>query len=135
MHTLKSFRLNRVGHTAVWCVRFILLLVTCHISLSAIAQATGSWQIYPAYTVCTKSIPVGNRVYALMETNLMAYDTEDSSITTWHSMNGLNDVGIQYVDYSADAQRLILVYDNGSALCGIPDEDRRSIFGHPGICA
>ena len=42
-----------------------------------------SWQIYPAYTVCTRNIPAGNRIYALMESKLMAYDTEDETITTF----------------------------------------------------
>ena len=92
--------------------------------LNVSAQAIDSWQVYPAYTVCTKSIPVGNRVYALMESNLMAYDTEDGSITTWNSLNGLNDVGIQFVDYSAEAGRIILVYGNGNIdLLSTTDDD------------
>ena len=78
------------------------------------AQTIGSWQIYPAYTVCTRNIPAGNRIYALMESKLMAYDTEDETITTFDWNTQLNDVSVQYLHYSADAHRLILVYDNGN---------------------
>lgn len=115
MNMLKTFHINRLPNAAaLWSVRLILLVCTFHFSLFTYSQVIDSWQVYPAYTVCTKSIPVGNRIYAQMESNLMAYDTDDSSITTWNSMNGLNDVGIQFVEYSADAQRLILVYENGN---------------------
>ena len=121
----KSFHINRIHNAAALCnMRLILFLLAFHFSVSTFAQAIHSWQVYPAYTVCTKSTPVGNRIYALMESNLMAYDTDDSSITTWHSMNGLNDVGIQFMEYSADAQRLILVYENGNIdLLSTTDDD------------
>ena len=77
-------------------------------------SAIGSWQIYPAYTVCTRNIPAGNRIYALMESKLMAYDTEDETISTFDWQRQLNDVSIAYVHYSAEARRLILIYDNGN---------------------
>lgn len=115
MNMLKWFNTHTArSASARWGARLMLLFFAFHFSHSAFAQVIGSWQVYPAYTVCTKTVPVGNRVYALMESNLMAYDTEDTSIATWNSMNGLNDVGIQFVDYSAEAQRLILVYGNGN---------------------
>ena len=81
---------------------------------NAYAQSIGSWQIYPAYTVCTYNIPVGHRVYALMESNLMAYDTDDQSITTFDWMRQLNDVTIEFIRYSEQAHRLIIIYDNGN---------------------
>lgn len=80
----------------------------------ACAQSIGSWQIYPAYTVCTYNIPVENRIYALMESNLMAYDTEDQSITTFDWMRQLNDVSIQFIRHSDQAHRIIIIYDNGN---------------------
>ena len=104
--------------------RLLLLFQLTLLSCALFAQATGSWQVYPALTVCTKNIPVGNRVYALMESKLMAYDTEDNTIKVWDSLSGLNDVSIQYVAYSAEANRLILVYDNGNIdLLSVEDDD------------
>lgn len=121
---LKSFHTNRLHGAAALCtMRLVLFLFAFCCSLLTFAQATGTWQVYPAYTVCTKSIPVGTRVFALMESNLMAYDTEDASIATWNSMNGLNDVGIQFMEYSAEAKRIILVYDNGNIDLLSTDDD------------
>lgn len=99
-------------------IRFLPLLstflfFTIH-TFSVCAQEIGSWQIYPAYTVCTSNIPAGNRIYALMEGKLMAYDTEDQSITTFDWSRQLNDVNISLMHYSPEAKRLILIYDNGN---------------------
>ena len=77
-------------------------------------SAIGSWQIYPAYTVCTRNIPAGKRIYALMESKLIAYDTEDETISTFDWLHQLNDVSISFIHYSADAKRLIIIYDNGN---------------------
>lgn len=93
---------------------FHVLSVSFFQSSRSYAQSIGSWKIYPAYTVCTYNIPVGNRIYALMENNLMAYDTDDQSITTFDWMRQLNDVTIAFIRYSEQAKRLILIYDNGN---------------------
>ena len=94
--------------------RIVITLLGFIYAISSQAQVLGSWQIYPAYTVCTQNIPVGNRIYALMESKLMAYDTEDESIQTFDWMRQLNDVSVAHMGYSADAKRIILVYDNGN---------------------
>ena len=87
-------------------------------------SAIGTWQVYPAYNVCTQNIPVGHRVYALMESKLMAYDTEDNTITTFDWTRQLNDVAISFIHYSAEARRLILVYDNGNIdLLSVDNDD------------
>ena len=70
-----------------------LFLLTC-LFASLIQTATANpswqeqgdeslWQIFPAYTYCTDNIVVGKRVYALTESNLFAYDTEDLSGVTF----------------------------------------------------
>ena len=111
----------RLRDESVKLARLVLLFFFFHVlsvsffqSSKSYAQSIGSWQIYPAYTVCTYNIPVGNRIYALMENNLMAYDTDDQSITTFDWMRQLNDVTIAFIRYSEQAKRLILIYDNGN---------------------
>ena len=111
----------RLRDESIKLTRFVLLFFFFHVlsvsffqSSKSYAQSIGSWQIYPAYTVCTYNIPVGNRIYALMENNLMAYDTDDQSITTFDWMRQLNDVTIAFIRYSEQAKRLILIYDNGN---------------------
>lgn len=91
---------------------FIFSSFILHSSISA--QTVGSWQIYPAYTVSTRNIPAGNRIYALMESKLMAYDTEDETTTTFDWQQQLNGISISFMHYSPDAHRLILIYDNGN---------------------
>lgn len=111
----------RLRDESIKLTRLVLLFFFFHVlsvsffqSSKSYAQSIGSWQIYPAYTVCTYNIPVGNRIYALMENNLMAYDTDDQSITTFDWMRQLNDVTIAFIRYSEQAKRLILIYDNGN---------------------
>ena len=111
----------RLRDESVKLTRLVLLFFFFHVlsvsffqSSRSYAQSIGSWKIYPAYTVCTYNIPVGNRIYALMENNLMAYDTDDQSITTFDWMRQLNDVTIAFIRYSEQAKRLILIYDNGN---------------------
>ena len=95
-------------------IALILLAAFALMPTTATAQALGTWQVYPSYMTATRNIPVGSRVYALMEHKLMAYDTEDQSITTFDCLRQLNDVNISFIDYSAQAQRLIIIYDNGN---------------------
>ena len=78
------------------------------------AEQIGTWKVYPSYTIATYNIPVGQRIYSLMDGKLMAYDTEDGSITTFDWMEQLSDVTISFIRYSADAKRIIIVYDNGN---------------------
>ena len=101
-----------------------LFLLTC-LFASLIQTATANpswqeqgdeslWQIFPAYTYCTDNIIVGKRVYALTESNLFAYDTEDQSVVTFDWMHQLNDVAIKLIRYNDEVKRLIIVYENGN---------------------
>ncbi len=104
--------------------QIILFFTLSFFSLHSSAQSISSWQVYPAYNVCTQNIPAGNRIYALMESKLMAYDTEDNTITTFDWLHQLNDVTISFIHYSVEAHRLILVYDNGNIdLLSTTDDD------------
>ena len=90
-------------------VLFTLSLFTFHLS----AQI-GTWKVYPAYTVSTSNIVVGNRVYSNMEGKLMAYDIDDATITTFDWLQQLSDITVSFIRYSAEAKRIIIVYDNGN---------------------
>ncbi|MDD7304263.1 MAG: T9SS type A sorting domain-containing protein [Prevotellaceae bacterium] len=95
----------------------LLLIALCLAPLSvseAQAQAIGQWQVYPAYTNATANVVMGSRVYALMERNLLCYDTEDQSVKTYNSLEDLSDVRITHLNVSTQAQRVILVYDNSN---------------------
>ncbi|MCD7721183.1 MAG: regulator [Prevotellaceae bacterium] len=92
-------------------------LTSLLLSLAAtlcLAQAIGSWQVYPSYWIATQNLTVGTRVYALMNGNLLCYDTEDTSVRLYDCLNDLNDVHISLIAYSEEAKRLILVYEDGN---------------------
>ena len=78
------------------------------------AQQIGSWQVYPSYWNATQNLVVGTVVYSLCDGNLLAYDTEDTSVKTYNRLNDLNDVHISHMAYSEEAKRIILIYDNGN---------------------
>ena len=108
----------------LFCYVIFLSIFQIHSAPSREGEESSLWQVYPAYNVCTQNIPVGTRIYALMESKLMAYDTEDHTITTFDWTRQLNDVAIAFIHYSADAGRLILVYDNGNIdLLSTTDDD------------
>ena len=94
--------------------KFCFALLCCFLAFTARAQQIGTWQVYPSYWQATSNLTVGKMVYTLCNGNLMAYDTEDTSVHTFDCLNDLNDIHISYLGYSTEAKRLILVYDNGN---------------------
>ena len=103
----------RKGRLMFACI-FLFFILHSSFFTRTYAQAIGSWQIFPAYSCCTDNIVVGQRVYALAEHNLFAYDNEDGSVVTFDWEQQLNDVSIQLIRYNDEVKRIIIVYDNGN---------------------
>ena len=82
--------------------------------LRASAQQIGEWQVYPSYGIATQNIAVGQRVYGVASQHLLCYDSEDTSVRVYDSLNDLNDIHITNIAYSSVAKCLILIYDNGN---------------------
>lgn len=98
------------------------LLLTAHLQPIP-AQSIGQWQVYPSYWIATQNLTVDSRVYGLMNGNLLCYDTSDTSVKTYNSLEHLNDVRIIHMAYSPAAKRLILVYESGNIdLLGLDDQ-------------
>lgn len=81
---------------------------------SLYAQEVGTWEVYPSYGIANKNVTVGKKVYVVANGNLMSYDSEDTSVRTYNSMDDLNDIEIVHIAYSSTAKRLIIIYDNGN---------------------
>lgn len=92
----------------------LALLLLVALPLAAVADAVGQWRLYPAYTVATRAVAAGSRLYVLTSGNLMRYDTDDESVRTYDALHDLNDVSIAYIGYSQEAHRLIIVYADGN---------------------
>ena len=105
------------------CLLFIGLMPSVITPQALSAQEIGEWQVYPSYCISTHNLAVGSKVYSLTNGNLMAYDTEDTSVRTYNSLDDLNDIHITHMAYSQNAKRLILVYENGNIdLLDLDDE-------------
>ena len=92
----------------------ILLTTLFAVGETANAQQIGEWQVYPSYMQATQNIVVGSRVYSLCEGSLLYYDTEDTEVFTYDCLHHLNGVRIIHMGYSAEAKRLILVYEDSN---------------------
>lgn len=92
--------------------KYILLLLAGLMHTVLFAQGIGNWKAYPAYQIATKNIPVGNKVYSLYNGNLLSYNTDDTEVVTYDKIYQLNDSKIKFIEYSAAARRLLLIYDN-----------------------
>lgn len=91
-----------------------LSLLLCMLCLSVTAQQLGTWRLHLSYYIATKSEAGGNTIYSLMNGNLLSYDTEDGEVRTYDHMDILSDVGIAYIAYSNEADKLLIVYNNGN---------------------
>ena len=108
-HILKERSIETLRKSIMYFSLFTLSFFT----LTASAQI-GTWSVYPAYTICNSNIVAGNRIYCIMEGRLMAYDTDDGSITTFDWLQQLSDITVSFIRYSAEAKRIIIIYDNGN---------------------
>lgn len=93
----------------------LTLLLLALLSFSSTAKADGSdtslWSYQLSYHNATATLAVGNTVYALCNGNLLAYDTEDGSVTTYDRLSaGLNSKNISYFGYSSTCRCLVLLY-------------------------
>lgn len=91
-----------------------LSLLLCMLCLSVTAQQLGTWRLHLSYYIATKSEAGGSTIYSLMNGNLLSYDTEEGEVRTYDHMDILSDVGIAYIAYSNEADKLLIVYNNGN---------------------
>lgn len=88
----------------------LLILAAC---LPAHADSTDPslWTYHLSYHNSTATLAVGNTVYTLLNGNLLAYDTEDGTVTTYDRMSSeLSDKNISYMAYSDTRDCLVLLY-------------------------
>lgn len=94
--------------------KIILLLAVLAHAAAAIAQEIGSWRVYPSYMNATQNVTADSYVFALMNGNLLRYDTDDQTVETYNRLEHLSDTGIAYIAYSEQAKTLVIIYANGN---------------------
>lgn len=80
-------------------------------SMSSYAQiAPGQWRDLLPYNNYKKIIPVNNRVYCQTDNSLLYYDLNEQAYHTFSKVQGLSEVGISSIAYSASTNALIVGY-------------------------
>lgn len=91
---------------------FALTLATLPLRATDVTDAS-LWQYHLSYHNATQTLSVGNVTYALFNGNLLSYNAEDESVTTYDKLtSGLSDKDITHMGYSAPQKCLVLLYEN-----------------------
>ena len=91
----------------------LLLLTSIFVHwVSAQSGGVGRWNAYRAYHNATIVAETPNHVFALYDGSLLSYSPKDQEVVTLSFNEGLNDVNIERMIYSPDANALVLVYEN-----------------------
>ena len=93
--------------------KYILTILVLLFAWHSSAQEIGKWNVYPSYWNATQNMVAGNMVYSLCGNNLLAYDTEDTSVRTFNCLEHLNGVHITCMNYNKQTHTLVLVYTDG----------------------
>ena len=93
--------------------KYILTILILLFAWHSSAQEIGKWNVYPSYWNATQNMVAGNMVYSLCGNNLLAYDTEDTSVRTFNCLEHLNGVHIACMNYNKQTHTLVLVYTDG----------------------
>ena len=93
--------------------KYILTILVLLFAWHSSAQEIGKWNVYPSYWNATQNMVAGNIVYSLCGNNLLAYDTEDTSVRTFNCLEHLNGVHIACMNYNKQTHTLVLVYTDG----------------------
>jgi hypothetical protein len=119
---------------------FLFLVVfVCFCRVSAQRQQ-GSWKYYLSFTKSFKIVEAGSKIYCATEGGLFYFNCQDNSIQVFSEINGLNDFGINNINYSSDNQVLVVAYKNSnidlvydSGIINISDIKRKQITGDKNI--
>ncbi len=78
------------------------------------AQDRGTWQDYLSYSNAAKVADAGDKIFCVSDGGLFYVDLEGYSINKITSADGLSDVGIQTIAWSAEHKLLLVVYKNSN---------------------
>lgn len=111
------------------------LLLSLLAALAAILPAsaadtsdTSLWQLHLAYHDAEHIEAGGTCLYAVFNGNLLVYDTQDQSVTTYDKLTGLSSKGIYNIGWSDEGKCLVILYEDNNIDLLSPDG---SIFNLP----
>ncbi len=89
----------------------VTLLLFCSL-LSAQQRAIGTWKAHFPYSIGYQVEDGEDKIYCASTLAIFYIDKDDNSMQT--STNGLSDVGVKKIKYSASAKTLIVAYENSN---------------------
>ena len=93
--------------------RFLILIIATIVTLSvAMADAVGTWKLYPSYANVTGVEPTGSKVYVLADGNLYSYNVKTEEIREYNiSTNpALSSRDITHIVWVKATNKLLIVY-------------------------
>lgn len=100
----------------------------------------GDWRTHLPYQRVIDTEMVGQDVFAATPTEIFIYNKQDNSIRFLNKINGLNDVGIRSIRYSAAHKTIVVAYTNTNidlvkedAIINISDIRNKEIIGNKTI--
>jgi len=95
--------------------QLILSFLTFLAALSPAGAATSDnslWTLHLAYHDAERVAATGTMLYVVFNGNLLLYDTQEQSTTTFDKLSGLSSKGINDIGWSDDAKCLVILYDD-----------------------
>lgn len=71
------------------------------------------WKLHLSYYNPTEVVATPQAVYACANGSLFSVDRTDDAIKYWSKATGLNGTGVTHIAYTANADKLIVAYENG----------------------
>jgi len=114
----------------------LFLLLSPLSNIMAQGVGLGEWKDHLPYGNCIALADAGNLLYCATPYSLFSLNKSDRSIERLNKINGLSDVGISAISYSAEYQTLLIAYTNtnidlikNGSIINISDIKRKSILG------
>lgn len=117
-------------------IRLVFFLLLFPFVNSAQVKPIGTWEIFLSYAQVKQVVQAGSRIYCASDQALFYFDKSDNSIQRMSRLNGLNDVGINFIDVSRQQNVVMVFYTNSNIdlvyndhVVNISDIKRRSTTG------
>lgn len=97
--------------------QLIILVLSVLTALSPAVAATSDnslWTLHLAYHDAECIVGTDATLYAVFNGNLLMYDTQEPSTTTFDKLTGLSSKGISDIGWSDDEKCLVILYDDNN---------------------
>ncbi|HEX5002577.1 MAG TPA: two-component regulator propeller domain-containing protein [Bacteroidia bacterium] len=122
-------------------LHFTLLITFC-LAATAHAQnlALGQWKVHLPFNKVKSVAEAGNKIYCASERGLFYYDRNDNTVNGLSKIDGLSELTVNNLAWSADFNTLIIAYSNANIdliknnkIINIPDIKRKNLTGDKSI--